>query len=160
MVKIILSDILKTKFFLHVQAKHFARSGTVQHGHVFELCTVWKYTEKKTIWSLAVWKVFKCGVFSGQYFPAFGLNTERYEASPPIQSECGEIRTRKNSVFGHFSRTVSAHKMNFWILCYFVHDVVLMSLLLTLNILCTIFSIADFEHITVWWLIRSDNQMN
>ena len=47
MVKIILSDILKTKSFLHVQAKHFARSGTVQHGHVFELCTVWKYTEKK-----------------------------------------------------------------------------------------------------------------
>ena len=43
---------------------------------------------------------------------------------------------------------------------YFMHDVVLVSLLLTLNILCTILSIADFEHITVWWLIRSDNQMN
>ena len=25
------------------------------------------------------WKVFKYGVFSGLYFPAFGLNTERYE---------------------------------------------------------------------------------
>ena len=24
------------------------------------------------------WKVFKYGVFSGPYFPAFGLNTERY----------------------------------------------------------------------------------
>ena len=33
--------------------------------------------------------------FSGQYFPAFGLNTERYGASPRIQSECGKIGTRK-----------------------------------------------------------------
>ena len=118
----ILSDILKTKSFLHVQAKHFARSGTVQHGHVFELCTVWKYTEKNTSWSLTVWKVFKYGVFSGQYFPAFGLNTERYGVSSPIQSECGKIRTRKNSVFGHFLRSgyprifpkVRDRKSHFW----------------------------------------------
>ena len=41
--------------------------------------------------------------FSGPYFPAFGLNTERYGVSLCIQSECGKIRTRKNSVFGHFS---------------------------------------------------------
>ena len=39
--------------------------------------------------------------FSGPYFPALGLNTERY-----IQSECGKIRTRKNYVFGSFSRSV------------------------------------------------------
>ena len=45
------------------------------------------------------------GVFSGPYFPAFGLNTERYFVSLHIQSECGKIRTRKNSVFGHFSRS-------------------------------------------------------
>ena len=32
------------------------------------------------------------GVFSGLYFPAFGLNTERYGVS-------------NNSVFGHFSRS-------------------------------------------------------
>ena len=37
----------------------------------------------------------KYEVFPGLYFPAFGLNTERY----------GVIRTRKNSVFGHFSRS-------------------------------------------------------
>ena len=42
--------------------------------------------------------------FSGPYFPAFGLNRERYGVSLCIQSECGKIRTRKNSVFGHFSR--------------------------------------------------------
>ena len=25
------------------------------------------------------WKVFKCGVFSGPYFPVFSPNTEKYE---------------------------------------------------------------------------------
>ena len=47
----------------------------------------------------------KYRVFSDPYFPAFGLNTERYFVSLHIQSECGKIRTRKNSVFGHFSRS-------------------------------------------------------
>ena len=32
--------------------------------------------------------------YSDPYFPAFGLNTERYSLSPRIQSECGKIRTR------------------------------------------------------------------
>ena len=49
------------------------------------------------------WKVSKCGVFSGPYFPTFGLNTVRYEVSLRIQSECGKIQTRKSSVFDHFS---------------------------------------------------------
>ena len=52
------------------------------------------------------WKVSKCRVISGSYFPAFGLNTERYFAFLLIQSECGKIRTRNNSEFGHFSRSV------------------------------------------------------
>ena len=58
----------------------------------------------------------KYGVFSDPYFPVFGLNTERYGVSHPIQSEYGKvsiliqskygkIRTRKNSVFGHLSRS-------------------------------------------------------
>ena len=51
------------------------------------------------------WKVSKYGVFSGPYFSAFGLNTERYRVSPRIQSECGKIRTIKHSVFGYFSRS-------------------------------------------------------
>ena len=33
--------------------------------------------------------------FSGLYFPAFGLNTERYSVSLRIQSECRKIRTTK-----------------------------------------------------------------
>ena len=52
---------------------------------------------------LTAWKVSKYGVFSGRYFPAFGLNTERYSVSVRIQPECGKIQTRKNSVFEHFS---------------------------------------------------------
>ena len=54
-----------------------------------------------------VWKVSKYGVFSGPYFPAFGLNTERHGVSLHIQAKCEKIRTRKNTVFGHFSRRVS-----------------------------------------------------
>ena len=52
-----------------------------------------------------VWNVSKYGVFSGRYFPAFGLNVERYEVSLRIKSECGKIQARKNSVFGHISRS-------------------------------------------------------
>ena len=33
--------------------------------------------------------------FSDPYFPAFGLNTERYSVFLRLQSECGKIRTRK-----------------------------------------------------------------
>ena len=47
----------------------------------------------------------KYGVFSGPYFPVFGLNKERYSVSLRIQSECGKIRTRRNSVFRHFLRS-------------------------------------------------------
>ena len=44
-------------------------------------------------------------VFSGSYSPAFGLNTQRYFVSLRIQFECGKMRTRKNSVFGHISHS-------------------------------------------------------
>ena len=39
--------------------------------------------------SVRIWSFF------GPYFPAFGLNTERYAASLHIQSECRKIQTRK-----------------------------------------------------------------
>ena len=35
--------------------------------------------------------------YSGPYFPALGLNTERYPISLRIQSECGKIQTRMTS---------------------------------------------------------------
>ena len=47
-------------------------------------------------------EVCKYGVFSGPYFPVFGLNTDIYGVNLRIQSEYRKIRTRKNSVFGHF----------------------------------------------------------
>ena len=34
--------------------------------------------------------------YSGPYFPAFGLNMERYGVSLLIQSECEKVRTRIN----------------------------------------------------------------
>ena len=74
----------------------------------------WKALERsnRTTWitffwsrlALTTWKVSKYGVFSGPYFPVLGLNTERCGVSLRIQSEYGKIRTRKNSVFEHFSR--------------------------------------------------------
>ena len=35
--------------------------------------------------------------FSSPYFPAFGLNVERYGVSLRILSECGKLRSRKTS---------------------------------------------------------------
>ena len=42
----------------------------------------------------------------------YGEGTERYGVSLRIWSECGRMRTRKNSVFAHFSR--SARKKRSW----------------------------------------------
>ena len=52
------------------------------------------YVKSVRIWS-----------FSGPYFPAFGLNTERYGlsfVSLRIQSECGKTRIRKTPNTGTF----------------------------------------------------------
>ena len=46
----------------------------------------------------------KYGVFSGPYFPAFGLTTEIYGVNLHSQSKYRKIRTRQNSVFRDFSR--------------------------------------------------------
>ena len=54
----------------------------------------------------------KYGVISGPYFTAFGLNEKRYEVSLRIQSECGKIRTRNNSVFGHLSLSANFREIS------------------------------------------------
>ena len=46
---------------------------------------------KKTLHCL---KRVRIRSYYDQYFPAFGLNTERYGVSLRIQSKCGKIRTR------------------------------------------------------------------
>ena len=51
------------------------------------------------------WNVTRYGVFSGPYFPVFGLNAEM-SVNLRIQSEYRKTRTRKNSVFWHFSHSV------------------------------------------------------
>ena len=68
----------------------------------------WYTAHISIVWNTnTAWKASKYGVFSGTYFPAFWLNTERYFVSLRIQSKCGKIRTRKNSIFGHFSSSQS-----------------------------------------------------
>ena len=57
------------------------------------------------------WKLSEYRVISGPYFRAFGLNTETYSVNLSIQPLYRKIRTRNNSVSGHFSRSVQ--------LCYF-----------------------------------------
>ena len=55
-----------------------------------------KLSKKKlNILQLHYVKSVRIRSFSGPYFSAFGLNTERYGLSLLIQSECGKIRTRK-----------------------------------------------------------------
>ena len=46
--------------------------------------------------------------YSGPYFPAFGLNAERYSVSFRIQSECKKIRTRKTQNTDIFYATLVA----------------------------------------------------
>ena len=69
---------------------------------------------QSTFWSFTAWKVSKYEVFLGPYFPTFGL---RYLVSLRIQSECGKIRTRKNSVFGYFSRNDSIALIQYFKFC-------------------------------------------
>ena len=44
------------------------------------------------------------------YFPSSELNTERYEASLRIDSECGKIRTRKTPNSDAFHAVIITHK--------------------------------------------------
>ena len=53
--------------------------------------------------------------FFWSYFPALGLNMERYFVSLRIQAECWKMRTRKDSVFGHCSRSASCALVQFWL---------------------------------------------
>ena len=54
-------------------------------------------------------KASNFGVFSGPYFPVFGLNTKIFRLNLRVQSEYGKIQAEENSNFGHsnFSRSGS-----------------------------------------------------
>ena len=48
------------------------------------------------------WKVSKYGGFSGPYFAAFGLNTERYELSPVFSPNTGKYGPEKTPYLDTF----------------------------------------------------------
>ena len=60
----------------------------LDYFHLVFLC---KYISKEAglVYYLTAWKVPKYGVISGSYFPAFRLNTERYEVFSPNAEKYG-----------------------------------------------------------------------
>ena len=62
--------------------------------------------------TITAWKVPKYGLFSGPYFPLFGLNNGDL-LGKSIQSKDRKIRTTQNSVFGHFSLRMFAKRRNY-----------------------------------------------
>ena len=103
---------------LLILALHFVKMMIEKHQNSF---TTWltlygtssftEYVDTKNLWyfyffvQISAWKVFRYRVISGPCFPVFGLNTAIYSVNLRIQSKYRKIRTRNNSVFGHFSRT-------------------------------------------------------
>ena len=60
------------------------------------------------IWIAHCMKNVRVWSFSGPYFPAFGLNTERYGIFLPIQTECSKIWTRKTPNTDAFQAATSS----------------------------------------------------
>ena len=95
-------------------------STTSTRSHIFNrnACKMFSNTKDRTSqeWNIqsqklhTTWKVSKYEDFSGPYFLVFGLNTERYST---IQSKYRKMRTRKNFVLGHFSRSDILRSYNF-----------------------------------------------
>ena len=73
----------------------------------------------KNVWSVQIrsyfWSVFSR--IRTEYGPEITPYLNTIHASLRIQSECGKIMTRNNSVFGHFSRNVIIDSMREH--CYF-----------------------------------------
>ena len=62
----------------------------VSQKHYYRFCRICSLLDR----SHCV-KTVRIRSFSGPYFPAFGLNTEKYGVSLRVQSECGKKQTRK-----------------------------------------------------------------
>ena len=62
----------------------------------------------ESVKSVCIWS------FYGSYFPAFGLNTERYGVSLRIQSKCVKIRTRKTVDTDTFYAVIASIKNYLW----------------------------------------------
>ena len=65
-------------------------------------------------------KILRIRSFSGPYFSAFLLNTERYSVSPLIQTKCWKIRTRIIPNTDTFYAVIEKYISNesFWFLGY------------------------------------------
>ena len=55
-------------------------------------------------------KTVRIRSYSGPYFPAFGLNTDRSGLSLRIQSECSKNKDQVNFEYGHFSCSESLQR--------------------------------------------------
>ena len=66
------------------------------------ICATSTEVKKSMTISNTVWKVSKYEVFSGPYFPVFGLNMEIYCVSLRDQSKYGKIRARKTPYLDPF----------------------------------------------------------
>ena len=85
--------------------------------HVKETSEVVTLTKSKNKLQLHNWKTGRCHCvkrvrirsFSGPYFPAFGLDTERYSVSLRSQSEYGKMQTRKTPSMDTFHAVCTAH---------------------------------------------------
>ena len=62
---------------------------------------------KVSLFGVSIRSLF--GVFMAPYFAVFGLNTQRYGVSLPIQSQCGKIRTRKTPNTDTFQAVLRWH---------------------------------------------------
>ena len=73
---------------------YFFKKGQVflQGGAIVTNAPLSNATENSELYCV---KSVRIRSFSGPYFLAFGLNTERYSVSLRIQFECKKIRTRK-----------------------------------------------------------------
>ena len=58
-------------------------------------------------------KIVRIWSYSGPHFPAFRLNTERYEVSLLIQSEYGKMRTRTTPNTDTFQAVTIFDRRNF-----------------------------------------------
>ena len=84
------------------------------------------YSFIKSIWvTIHCLKSIQIWSFSGPYFPVFGLNTDIYRVNLRIQSKYRKIRTKKNSVFRHFS-----HSDSYYQGCYIFEGITTKSILL------------------------------
>ena len=91
--------------------------------------------------------------FSGPYFPAFGLNTERYSVSFRTQSECDKIRTRKTLNTDTFHAVSVARKILEVRLKSVTSRIISVILLISVHGLTSVLIKIVIRAILVTWLI-------